>query len=178
MSDEYLWIYAIPELQLSKDMTITDPPILAAIRAIPLVGGGFRRGGLSRPCVDSRYTRLVLYIGSGIYGLVIPHDDTCPPRVSALTKFGTVMRGNACVGLRRALVRLPGDLAMTQSYPCPGTNEIGLANDNVPALHCRIPKNANGRALLLMDEATGRIVQPQYFGETLVFDFSLYHRSS
>lgn len=177
VSHEYLWIYAIPELKPTKELTIANPSTLVPIHTIPLPGSGFRRGGLSRPSMDSQHTRFALYTGSGVYGLVIPHNDICPPSASTLTKFAKIIRGNACVGLRRAVIRLPGGLVSTQSYPYPGTSEIGLTNDGAPTANCQIPPNIDHRALLLMDEGTGRIVQPQYVAkDILVFDFSLYYK--
>lgn len=62
-SDEYIWIYTIPTLQPTTELTMVDAPAHSAIHVIPLAMTNFRGGELSLPCIDLQETRLVFLQG-------------------------------------------------------------------------------------------------------------------
>lgn len=176
VSDEYLWIYTIPTLQSSTELTIMDAPAHSAIHVIPLARVGFRGGELSLPCIDFRGTQLALFTGSQFYRFMIPHEVHSPPSVSTLIKFTATNRDGACVGLRRSLMRFSDSSARIISYHSyTGAHEDGQETQG-SLRHCfHLPVSRYSRVLPMMDEGTGRIVQQHISGTVLVSDLSIYY---
>lgn len=177
VSDGFIRIYKMPELQSSTDLTTADPPSHCALHVIALPGGDARLGGLSRPRVHSRQTWFALYTGSGVYALKIPCDEHCPPCFSTLSDFETTEPSDACVGFRRAVVRSTYSSVFALSYACPGAKDNDSAARVTMIRHLQLPEGSMRPTLLQMDEGSGRVIQEDSGAGLSVFDFALYHRS-
>lgn len=180
VSHEFLWIYAIPNLKPSTEMSMTDAPAHPAIYVIPITcNSPPRTGGLSRPLITSRETRLVFFTALGFHNLVVPHDHDHPPSVSLLIPFKTKPLDVACVGLRKALIRFHDSSAIALSYPWyPGAHVEGQDTKDALSEYFRLPEPISPHLLPMLEEGTGRVVQQHMYGTVMVSDLGPYYKSN
>ncbi|KZP21901.1 hypothetical protein FIBSPDRAFT_860043, partial [Athelia psychrophila] len=175
VSDECLWIYTIPELQATTNLTVTNPSNITAIHTIPLWGGCVKLGGLSCPCKELLQTVLVLFTSSGIYRMDIPDDVDSSPVPSIAKQFDPVMKfEQGCFGLNRGLLCMARSLFMTVRYDNPTLPTLHAQDDKAMTHQYTWPKGQRVSRSYVMDEGSGRVMQPDGPGIVYIFDFSLY----
>lgn len=175
MTEEYLLVYNIPELQSCTSAPPTDPPLHPAIHMISHETGGICHG-ISLPVADHICTNIVFFTGKTIYGIRVPHDENSTPVVSTLYLFKERKSFSACIGLRRTMVRYLRTFAYALSYASPClAPALELSSIGTAAQPRSIPSSGRSNHSPLMDEGSGRVIIRLESREgILVLDFALY----
>lgn len=170
VSLEYLWIYAIPEMQENNTSTTMNLESLAAIYTIPLGGDGLM-WALSRPCTQFHRTLLTFYTGSGILRVACPHDIESPPVVQTMKQFESNMQREGCMGLKKGFIFMPKSKVIALRY----SREPESATDaTATAQEYGFLDIGYSRHVCLMDEGSGRVLQPYSSGIVFVYQLGPY----
>lgn len=178
VTHDYIWIYVIPELQATANVADINSDMLTAMHAISLCGEKYRRGGLSRPRIEPHHTLFALDTSSDILRLIIPHDHDSPPTFSSLRKFEPELPKSriVCIGFKKGLIPLPNCVFLALCYARTFAQQGQDADPSTRRYS--VPEATFVVTRLIMDEGSGRTVEPDLTGKVVVYELGLFKNTN
>jgi hypothetical protein len=178
VSTNHINIYKMPDAHIVREVTCVTAVEVAPGFVHPLPGTRLARGAMS-PLYSDRagYSRLAVGTGDGIYGVVIPPNETefrtnCI--IITLLEFQSDFTTAFSIGYGRAFAQSKKS-ASTLTYRQNTRWNTDRDNDFDGKRERESPDRRSSAVLPMMDEESGRVVQAVP-GNIYITDYSLYYR--